>query len=88
MDHSKSRKALTICCIIGSVLMALGYLLATASATLAVGLGIAFAGFAVVIIGVILASVYMRCPHCEGPLYYKGAPKPKFCPHCGKPIEW
>ena len=89
MDHRKGLKLLKGFCITAVALILVGGLLSTASSTLAVGLGTVIVGSALAIIGAILGYVYIRCPHCEGRLYYgRGVLKQKFCPHCGKPIEW
>ena len=89
MDHRKSRKVLKICCIIAVAMILIGWLLSSSPSTDLIGLGIIIAAVVLAIIAALQAYAYMRCPHCEGRLYNgRNAPKPNFCPHCGRPIEW
>ena len=89
MDHRKCVKLLKGFVIAAIMLILIGRLLSTASSTTMVGLGTVIAAVVLAITGAVLGYAYIRCPHCEGHLYYgRGVLKQKFCPHCGKPIEW
>ena len=89
MDHRKGVKLLKGFVIAAVVLILIGGLLSTQSATMMAGLGTVIAAVVLAITGAVLGYVYIRCPHCEDHLYYgRGVLRQKFCPHCGQPIEW
>ena len=67
--------------LVGCVLMALFILLCAAMENRAFGcVGLGF-GIATLIFWL----VFGRCPSCSGTLGRKAV---KYCPHCGKKIEW
>jgi len=48
---------------------------------------IAICGIAIMILSLILAQIFVRCPNCGRSLLIQGK-KPDFCPGCGVPLEW
>lgn len=88
MDHKKSRRIMNICVWIGVALYAASFILVMLSVRGSTALTVAILGTLVIMAGAIQAYFHMRCPHCDGSLYLRGVPKPNFCPHCGKPIDW
>ena len=56
----------------------------------AVGGGLLFLGVCVLVSSLVLAYSRIRCPYCGGSLMLRGrlpSSLPRFCPHCGKPLQ-
>lgn len=66
--------------------MILGIIVCIVSACIQLDFGLVL-GAAVVVGFVFAAAHFYVCPHCSGKLHMN-SPKPDYCPHCGKKIEW
>lgn len=41
---------------------------------------------AIIVVDLIQASIYLKCPKCGGSLNTR--PRSNYCPHCGTEIDW
>jgi len=80
MIHFRLSKNILIGAFIAALVM---FLIAKETGVDLVG----YLGIAVMLLGIVQAGIFCRCPECGAPLLRRRGGIPKYCPECGYHLE-
>lgn len=82
MNHKTSRILMWVLFLLGLIILGLSAFIRNSN----VPYLFVYIGGAVMASGILVAILFLRCPHCGGRLYTHGF-SPDHCPHCGEKLD-